>query len=201
MKSAGWVAALALLPAVPAAGHGVEWALLRLDWLPEGRLRLESTVDFGGNPLLNDAEEARDQLSRLVEMAGADGVWHPWAETADLQWQNLQAWDADAPLGAVSVGGPQSPAQHQLLSVKWEGTAPQGELLLRVRKGSWLDALLWEYQPGVPREDRRWRILVAGDAPTRLHRPQPPMPPAPPQAWWTCQRRRNRQRPRSAPAR
>jgi len=152
-------AMLLMLPALVRA-HGSEFLGAKLQVLPSRELRLEITADYGDNPMIADRAEAEAALKDLME-ASVQGKRTPLIELAPLTFEDRTKPDRASPLPTDESGN-----AHQLLTAVWRWTPPIDAAEVRFHVGDSVNhsTVFWLEEEGVPREKKKWSMLLSGDS-------------------------------------
>lgn len=133
-----------------------------------GKLRLEITADYGGNPLIETEDAARVAIGGILTaaFAGGNGMGEALDKSATFQFHKTSHVDPSCPmpLPAVPAGGP----AHQFLTGIAEIPANSGEVTFAVPKGNPNDAILWVVdEAGQPVADQKF-YLVSGEQTSKI---------------------------------
>lgn len=152
-------ALLLLLPALVRA-HGSEFLGAKLQVLPGRELLMEITADYGDNPMIQDRAEAEVAIQGLLE-ARWSVQSKPLADLAPLALEERSQPDRSSPLPTDESG-----SSHQLLTAVWRWQVPPEvkELRFGVPKNVQHSTVFWLEEPGVPREKKKWSMLLSGDS-------------------------------------
>lgn len=144
-----------------ASGHGAQFVLGKVTPLKDGRVRVELTADYGENPMIESAEEAREALSGLMRWGNArenDKVI--FEDLPEVRFEERTQLDPTIPLPPAEAP---SGEEHQLLTGIWEWKPEGDQVRFQMSKGTPLDVLLWTAPSGPSQASLRWVIMIAGD--------------------------------------
>lgn len=162
-----WMLCAACVPGL-VWGHGSEFLGAKLSVLPSRELVLEVTADYGENPMIANREEAREALQHLLalEVAGARKLL---LDLAPLAFEERKQPDADSPLPVDQSG-----KTHQLLTAIWRWQPPQELEAVRFHVPEEVNhaTVFWLEETGVPKEKKKWSMLLGGDATPAVPLPQ-----------------------------
>lgn len=148
-----------LLPLL-AQGHGCEFLFARLDVEPGGRLTLQMTADYGGNPMLPDEEAAKSALMDALRVRAA-GEGRRLDELARLHFEKRGQWDPETP---ASFAPPEDGTPHRLLTATWSWHADVDALAFEVPRQNVHDVLLWTTHLRASEGDPKWMLLIGGES-------------------------------------
>ena len=182
---AGGAAALPLL----AFGHGSEFLDAKFFFDRAGVAHLEITADYGGNPMLANAEEAKAALIDALRIICNDEE-HKLSDLAPLKIEPRAQPDPESP---APRGPEDAQTKQQLLTARWQWQPSATALRFFVPKDSMHTTLFWMREPDV--HPPRWSMLIAAD-----RTPAIPVPPRAslwpwfaalllPLSWWSWRRR------------
>ncbi len=158
---------LLMLPVLLRA-HGSEFLGAKLQVLPSRELHLEITADYGDNPMLSDRAEAEMALSALLE-AGYEDRRASLTELAPLRWEDRTEPDRASPLPTDDSG-----KAHQLLTAVWRWIPPADTAEVRFHVADAVNhaTVFWLEEEGIPREKKKWSLLLSGDATPAIKLPE-----------------------------
>jgi hypothetical protein len=163
-----WLA-LAMLAPARLLAHGSEFILAKIVTPGGGRLQLELSADYLGNPMLGTEEAARTALAKVLAVRVGDKVL-PIDSLAPLTFQKRADFDPDAPI-------PRSPAdgseQHAVLAASWSWKPGAESVSFEVPKGVPHSVIAWKHELGQPAAEVRWAILIEGDRSPPVAIPRP----------------------------
>ena len=142
-----------------ACGHGCEFLMARLD-VESGRVRLETTADVAGNPLIQDESAAEEAVRTSLQLRTPAGLV-PLSGLGSMTLERRSEWDAGAP----ALSAPATPGQpHQLTTAVWEWRPDLPDLVFAVPRGSLHDVLLWTRAGASTGKQAQWTLLVEGES-------------------------------------
>lgn len=138
-------------------GHGCEFLSARLSLLENNSvIELLITADYSGNPLLTDAEAARQALHEVLHIEH-QGKTKRLSELASLDIQPSSDWQGALPASLIP---PPDGLTHQLLRARWRWQPDVSEVRFSIPQGCVHDVLLWQQEPG---QETRSTLLITGD--------------------------------------
>ncbi len=129
-----------------------------------GTVELEITADYGGNPLLQDEDEARRAVKSVLQVRSGGQV-ASLQDLAPVSVENRSQWDPDAP---TSFSPPPEGEAHQLVTAIWRWRPGTQEIVLGVPEGSLHDVLLWTRDDNLPGRQAKWMMLIEGESTPNL---------------------------------
>jgi hypothetical protein len=153
------LAALAAILLPPSAfGHSTEFILAKVT--PQnGRVLLELTADYGGNPMIGGETEARAVLSKVLRVRTGGGTWELSA-LAPLRFERRTQIDSAAPIPHDPISDAEP---HQILCALWSWKSAAEKIAFEVPPDAGQTLILWT-PPKEPGKEPRWIILLGGDA-------------------------------------
>ena len=158
----------ALLPAIGRA-HSTDFILVKVS--PHaGRVDVELTADYGGNPMFKDKAEAQAVLTSVLRVRSGEG--HAASELsalAPLRFEDRHQFDPTAPipLDPTSAAEP-----HQLLTAVWSWHGAGQKVSFEMPDDSNQSAILWTSgnsqsgpggSSGGVAKEARWVFLLPGE--------------------------------------
>ncbi len=175
----------ALLP-TSAWAHATDFILVKVS--PHaGRVDVELTVDYGGNPMFTDKAEAQAVLTHVVRVrTGAGGSTSELATLAPLRFEDRREFDPTAPIPLDSTTGAEA---HQLLTAVWSWNCGAQKIAFEMPADSNQSVILWtpplsqsgsggDVRGGSPEDKPRWVFLLPGEV-----SPEMVVPPRSATAW------------------
>ncbi len=140
-----------------ALAHGSEYVYARL--VLGDRPRLEVSLEFNDNPVVDSVEQARSILERELLLRSAGHETDLASLAPRTVWGEVKVFPQSAP---VPVPLPNDGVDHRLLTVSVE---IEGPFQLSLKPGSEQAVIYWVEEAGSePLETPpRWKILLAGD--------------------------------------
>lgn len=162
---------------IPAAtfGHSTEFILAKVTPRP-GRVEVELTADYGGNPMLASVDEARAVLSKILRVKFGDRVSDLVSE-APLHFEERTKFDPTAPIPTDPTTGAEA---HHLLCAFWSAKCPASKVTFVMPSDAGQSMILWT-TPESPGKPPRWVFLLPGET-----SPEIPILPAPVWPWWVA---------------
>lgn len=150
----------AVLAPLFAWAHANEFLIAGLEVKP-GRVRLEITADYEGNPMFQSAEEAREAVQTSLRIK--TGVTtHRLDELAPLVIAETHDWSAEMP---ASLRPPaDSQQQHRLIHAVWDWPTDAPQVAFEVPEGNAHDVVLWTRDAEHPENEPRWVMLIEGES-------------------------------------
>jgi hypothetical protein len=128
----------ALLPAIGRA-HSTDFILVKVS--PHaGRVDVELTADYGGNPLFQDRAEAQAILTSVLRVRTDDGSSRALAALAPLRFEDRRQFDPSTPIPLDPVSGAES---HQLLTAVWSWNCAAQKVAFEMPGDSNQSVILW----------------------------------------------------------
>jgi hypothetical protein len=145
------------LPAPLAFAHGNQFICVCVTIGDDGHVALELTADYGDNPYIADAQEARQVLREALSVR-VGGEMLPLELLGELRFEERQQYGDDAPVPSASDPGP-----HHLVAARWQTRLPDQRILFKAKEHTPLDVVMWRSGEKVSSERSRWMLLIAGD--------------------------------------
>lgn len=145
------------LPAPLAFAHGNQFIFACVTIGDDGRVALELIADYGDNPYIADAQEARQVLREALSVRVADDLL-PLEHFGELHFEERQRYADDSPVPSAS-----DPAPHHLVAARWETRLPDQHIIFKAKEHTPLDVVMWRSGETVTSDCRRWMLLIAGD--------------------------------------
>ncbi|HSI13555.1 MAG TPA: hypothetical protein VK961_16035 [Chthoniobacter sp.] len=180
--------AAALLPTSGWA-HATDFILVKVS--PHaGRVDVELTADYGGNPMFTDKAEAQAVLTQVLRVRTGDGgSTTELATLAPLRFEDRRQFDPTAPIPLDPTTGAEA---HQLLTAVWSWNCGAQKIAFEMPADSNQSVILWTSSPsqsgsiqaggdvrgGSPEAKPRWVFLLPGEV-----SPQMVVPPRSATAW------------------
>jgi hypothetical protein len=165
-----------LLPAfglmLPVAGfaHSTEFIFAKVT-PGEGKVNVELTADYGGNPMLEDETAARAILSKLLRVhLGRANT--PLTKLTRLSFEERTQFDPSTPIPPDPVG---ESHPHQLLCAVTSLQCNTDKLAFEVEMDSGQTVILWK-PPESPGAQPRWVFLLPGEISPEIQLPRSPRP-------------------------
>lgn len=150
----------AVLAPLFAWAHPNEFLIAGLDVKP-GRVHLEITADYEGNPMFQSAEEAREAVQTSLRIK-TGATTHRLDELAPLVIAETSQWSADMP---VSLRPPaDSQQEHRLIHAVWDWPTNAQQVAFAVPEGNAHDVVLWTRDAEHPEKEPRWVMLIEGES-------------------------------------
>jgi hypothetical protein len=181
-----------LLPLIAAAllptsgwAHATDFILVKVS--PHaGRVDVELTADYGGNPMFTDKAEAQAVLTHVLRLRTGDGSSSSeLAALAPLRFEDRRQFDPTAPIPLDPTTGAET---HQLLTAVWSWNCGAQKIAFEMPSDSNQSVILWTPPPsqggsiqaggGGPEEKPRWVFLLPGEV-----SPEMVVPPRSATAW------------------
>lgn len=145
------------LPAPLALAHGNQFVCARVVIGDDGYVALELTADYGDNPNIANAQEARQVLREVLRVRIGDEVL-PLEHFGALRFEERQKFSDDSPVPSASEPGP-----HRLVTASWQTRLPNHTIIFAAKEHTPFDVVMWRAgeQPALGRS--RWMLLIAGD--------------------------------------
>lgn len=150
------VAGLAL-PAPSAFAHGNQFVCARVTIGDDGLVALELTADYGDNPNIADAQEARQVLREAVRLRIGDDV-QPLEHFGVVRFEDRQHYGDDSPVPSATEPGP-----HRLVTAFWQTHLPGQRITFTAKERTPLDVVMWRAGEQSTAGQSRWMLLIAGD--------------------------------------
>lgn len=140
-----------------ARAHGSEYVYARL--VLGARPRLEISLEYQDNPIVDSPEQARLILERDLLLGFGGRVSDLAGLGPRAVWSEVKVFPRSAP---VPVPAPGDGIDHRLLTVSIDVACP---FQLSLKAGSEQAVIYWVDEPGPERPETpsRWKILLAGD--------------------------------------
>jgi len=135
-----------------ASAHGSEYVYARL--ILGERPRLEVSLEYNDNPLVESPEQARAILERELLLRSGGRETDLASLAPRTVWGEVKTFPQSAP---VPVPLPDDGVDHRLLTVSVE---IEGPFQLSLKPGSEQAVIYWIEEAETP---PRWKILLAGD--------------------------------------
>lgn len=145
--------AAALLPTSGWA-HATDFILVKVS--PHaGRVDVELTADYGGNPMFTDKAEAQTVLTHVLRVRSGDGgSTRELAALAPLRFEDRRQFDSTAP---IPLDPSSSAEPHQLLTAVWSWNCPAQKIAFEMPADSNQSVILW-----TPPSSQSGRIQAGG---------------------------------------
>lgn len=146
------------LAASCALGHSTDFILVKV--VPgNGRVEVELTADYGGNPMFANKAEAQSVLSHVLDVR-AEGQSHQLGELAPLRFEDRTQFDPTTP---IPVDAPGEASPRQLLTAVWSWKQAAGELAFTMPEDTGQTVILWT-PPEAPGKPPKWVFLLSGES-------------------------------------
>ena len=145
------------LPAPLAFAHGNQFISACVTVGDDGRIALELLADYGDNPYIADAQEARQVLREVLSVRVAGEIL-PLDHFGELRFEERQHYADDSPVPSAS-----DPAPHHLVAARWETRLPDQRIIFSSKEHTPFDVVMWRSGEKVTSERSRWMLLIAGD--------------------------------------
>lgn len=145
------------LPAPLAFAHGNQFISACVTVADDGRIALELIADYGDNPYIADAQEARQVLREVLSVRVAGEIL-PLDHFGELRFDERQYYADDSPVPSAS-----DPAPHHLVAARWETRLPDQRIIFASKEHTPFDVVMWRSGEKVTSERSRWMLLIAGD--------------------------------------
>lgn len=178
----------ALLPTSGWA-HATDFILVKVS--PHaGRVDVELTADYGGNPMFTDKAEAQAVLTHVLRVRSGDGgSTSELTALAPLRFEDRREFDPTAPIPLDPTTGAEA---HQLLTALWSWNCSAQKIAFEMPSDSNQSVILWtppsSRSEGIPAgggvrgsspgEKPRWVFLLPGEV-----SPEVMVPPRSATAW------------------
>ena len=130
-----------LLPAI-ARAHSTDFILVKVS--PHaGRVDVELTADYGGNPMFQDRAEAQAVLTGVLRVRTADGSSRALTVLAPLRFEDRRQFDPSTPIPLDPVSGAEP---HQLLTAVWSWNCAAQKVAFDMPGDSNQSVILWTPQ-------------------------------------------------------
>lgn len=128
----------ALLPATGRA-HSTDFILVKVS--PHaGRVDVELTADYGGNPMFQDRAEAQAVLTGVLRVRAGDGSSRELTALAPLRFEDRRQFDPSTPIPLDPASGSEP---HQLLTAVWSWNCAAQKVAFEMPGDSNQSVILW----------------------------------------------------------
>lgn len=155
-----------LLPATPGQAHSTDFILVKVSPHP-GRVDVELTADYGGNPMFTDQAEAQAVLTHVLR-ARIGSNTSELTTLAPLRFEERRQFDPTAPIPLDPTSGAEP---HQLLTAIWSWPGAGQKIAFEMPDDSNQSVILWtppdshgnDKATGRTAGEARWVFLLPGE--------------------------------------
>jgi hypothetical protein len=151
-------AAVGILAPAGAFGHATDFILVKAT-PHEGRIDVELTADYGGNPMFASEAEARAILTRVLRVHAGDQT-RELSALAPLRFEQRQQFDPTAPIPLDPVGSNEA---HQLLWANWSWKCSAEKVSFEMPADAGQSVILWT-PASAPGQPPHWVFLLPGES-------------------------------------
>ncbi|MEI9893744.1 MAG: hypothetical protein WDN28_07545 [Chthoniobacter sp.] len=167
-----WMVALAVgaFTPVSARAHSTDFILVKVT-PHDGRIEVELTADYGGNPMFSSEADAHSVLTKVLRVE-ARGQTRELVALAPLRFERRKQFDPTAPIPLDPAGSAEG---HQLLCASWSWKCGAETVTFEMPEDAGQSVILWT-PPQAPDQQARWVFLLPGEHSPAIHIPARSMP-------------------------